>query len=395
MEEQKKPPSAAKLAAIQKAREQERNTVSTMEERTGLLEKLYAMLKAEQKPIPEADLARRFYGADTDTNRTKVKRHLKALHAGSNLAYPSHALGLQRLPINGSKSYNWTADIHVLKGKLNKLGAKPEAAANAMTRDRALALALARKYLRDMMPPHLMEQLETDFNAAEALVQEVTRRDGIEENLNLLRQRVDMAQRGQHLHKADVDTDTLDKIYSAITQSRRVSFTYQSSSGSKRHEKMSVAGVLLRTPKIYLYALPDKKENKPENLLAFQVNLVSELEIHTRTPSAVSAFDMKSFVQDGFTDILVDYRDRTLHKVQIEVADVGNLIRDLQEFPLHRQQKLKKLKKDKYLLEFPSRRTHQLVEYIVGRGSVFTVVAPAVLVADIKRALENSLAVYT
>lgn len=388
--------SSAKKEAVNKARSIKHSTIQTIKERIKLLDILMKHLLKSDAPIKESSLAQKLYQENSATNRTKVKRHLTALRSGENIDLELPEISLQRVKINGSKEFGWIANPKELERYLKSLSNIKTKTDTDLSPDRALALALARKYLGHVMPPHLWRALENDFDAAEKLIQENIDRSKGENNINLLRQRVDMTQRGLNLQKTEYNEEILDAIYQAIISGKRVSFTYGTDdSNLKKHTKMSIAGVLIRTPKIYLYALPDNREYDFNNLRSFQVNLIRELSIHQKTASLIKKFDIKSYVQDGYADVPINFKDKEVYNVEIEVTNSGNLIRDLNAFPLYKKQSITKLKNGKYLLSFNSLLTHQLTEYIVARGSDFTVKKPEVLVNEIKNKLQRVLENYT
>ena len=347
---------------------------------------LLRLVAVAGKPISEAKLATLKYGDNTDTLRTKVRRALKAIQGDIDAPEAEGLYGLRRTGVNDGKSYEWQAD------NFDLIAAGID---SSMPAEKALAFILLKNNLGELLPAASALLLKREFEIAQKRISQNIN-PSEKKDLNRLLKRVKVIQRGQELKKYDnVDPDILNTIYEAIAGNRCIRISYQKSSDkTNEHALLHPAGVLVRLPKLYLYAANTEHADNPARYHAYQINLITAVEILQDKSRIPAGFDMNLFVADGNADVLVDFKDGKEHQVKIEVAEAGNLVRDLHDFPLSANQTLVKQKNGKWLLSFPSRRTHQLVEYIVGRGNTFKVISPAALVSDVKTKLEGALRNY-
>lgn len=373
---------AANKKLAQTARDARQSAADQFMEKLELLR----LVATYGKPIGEATLATLKYGDNTDSLRIRVRRMLKTIQGDIDTPEAEGLFGLRRARVKDGKSYEWQAD------NFDLIAAGID---GSMPVEKALAFILLKNNLGELLPAASALLLKREFEIAQKRIsQHINQSD--KKDLNRLLKRVKVIQRGQELKKYDnVDPDILNTLYEAIANNRCIRINYQKSIDKNNvHNLLHPAGILVRLPKLYLYAADTEHADNPARYHAYQINLITDVEILLDKSRIPASFDMNLFVSNGSADVLVDFKDSKQHKVEIEVAEAGNLVRDLHDFPLSASQTLVKQKNGKWLLCFPSRRTHQLVEYIVGRGDAFKVIAPAALVSDVKTKLEGALVNY-
>lgn len=376
-----KPRTAKQKAATKKAQAARKDTraVGNFDFKAQLLE----MLKKAPDAMEESAICIKLYGKDDRTPKRRIQNALKALYAeGDN----DFGLIREKLGKSTTATVKWSIDPDSVLLRNLDLG---------KNLDKALAFDLAKKYLRDVLPPRSYESLRPYFDEAhEKLSKSMDAKE--KRNVNLLKKRVEIAQRGMMLKKADVDSDILDTLYDAIMRKRCIDIDYERIEGRKDlHESLHPAGVVIKPPKLFLYAATtDDFKKRPKNpYRAFQINLIRSVKLRQEDSDVPDTFDMKPYIQDGYTDVLYASADTSEHRVRIHVTETGNLIRDLRQFPLYHWKRLEK-EKDYWVFELETRITHPLVRYIVEQGDTFKVVEPPELVEAIKKHLNDTLTRY-
>jgi len=348
----------------------------------------------------EGELAILFRESNTNTDRRWVERNLVAMQS-----HDDYAEILIRSEYTGNAyegDFQWHLESRVMTG------AKLE-----MDASQAIAFDLARHHLRDLLPEDNYQSLSHIFEYAQDKLKLLSKKKnelGKKWDFDNLKQRVIVLQRGHQLKKKNYDHRVLQNIYDAIAQDKWVTFDYR---GKPRGKAYYPGGVIHRPPKIFFHAATKNQIKRGKEDLnpftPFLVNYISNVEIvepeSNEKPGAYS--NISFFVRDGWADVLLknktfdkenkiekEVNDENYYDVEILVFEDNNLIRDLTDFPIGGNQNLKDNKNGTHTLTFQSRRTYQLIEYIISRGDRFKVVKPDILKADIRKAVQRMLDVY-
>jgi hypothetical protein len=268
--------------------------------------------------------------------------------------------------------------------------------------EEACLVLMAEKFLQAAIPADFFDAALQDlFLAAHSRLKEhekapKQRRTRVRDYLK----RIAIEQRGQTLVERNVPYDVLGPLSRAILEGKRIDCRYRD---DKR--ELHPYGIVLRSPKIYLLAVDDHtlRRRKAEDVTPalFLCAHISDAKVSERANLVPDAFDADSFIVKGGLD--GDADDWGLgargFKLVLRIfgGDGDNLLSDLDEFPLSRNQTIRPEEgTGNYLLEAPRiRGTHQLIEWIMGRVERIEVVAPVALRNYIMERLDAMQARYT
>jgi predicted DNA-binding transcriptional regulator YafY len=212
--------------------------------------------------------------------------------------------------------------------------------------------------------------------------------------------RIAVDQRGQALVEHEVPYDVLGVLSRAILDGKRVNCCYR---GDRR--ELHPFGIVLRCPKIYLLAVDDHAirmvptaDLRPYQFLCARI---SDAEVSDKPNLVPDDFDTDHFIERVGLD--VDALDWKLPErgfkliLRVFDADSDNLLQDLHEFPLSKQQEIMQEEGtgNHILMARRMRATHQLIEWIMGRLDRIEVLAPVVLREHIVRQLTAMQERYT
>jgi predicted DNA-binding transcriptional regulator YafY len=257
--------------------------------------------------------------------------------------------------------------------------------------EEACLLLLAQTFLNTAFPTSFYDEALQDlFIEARAKIKHYE--SGLAPNKKAMSsyiKRIAIAQRGQQLllKAQQPPHDVLDEIFKAILEKRCVSLTYN---GTRR--ELHPFGLVIREPKIYLLAADDKsmKEAGSKEVVPMQFlcNRITDAKVSKTRNRVPESFDADAFLSKGGLDVRLrkdlglSDRSFTLKlRVFSSESKKDNLLRDLEEFPLSKQQSIEPVLGENYhtLSAQGMRASHQLVEWILGRAEHVEVRAPAKL----------------
>ena len=267
-----------------------------------------------------------------------------------------------------------------------------------MSIEEACLVLLAEKFLQAAIPADFVEGgLHELFLTARAqLAENDTIPKPHQKYVRTYLKRIAVSQRGQQLVDNYVPYDVLGSLSRAIIEGKRIECRYR---GEKRD--LHPFGIVLKSPKIYLLAVTDKRMRKfgskrihPNTYVCARLSDVVVSERQNRVPQD---FDASRYVDEGRLDVPITKFDglpSRRFELVLRIFDVkpggDNLLWDLTEFPLSKSQEIIKEEGTNNVLLTASRMraTHQLVEYIVARLDRVEVVRPAGLRAYVVSRLD-------
>ena len=254
----------------------------------------------------------------------------------------------------------------------------------------ALALSVTEKHLKQVLPSTTQKELTQVFQNAEVKLQKSERKLS-PKHYHRLTKAVEFFQRGQTLQTPEFDMRHLDKIYQAILRGKRVTVQYRGARGSKAYE-LHPFGVAIMLPKLYLVGKKhdDILSQDDDSFRSFLIHKIESVEISLHSNLVPGDFELKTYLDEGNMDVLLEARDRTNYPLQLElrVSDNVNLLSDLRESPLSTDQTLSKRKAGIWVLEAKVRRTIQLKNWLLSLGATATVIAPEIIRDDLIQALD-------
>ena len=277
----------------------------------------------------------------------------------------------------------------------------PTVGTRIMPVEEACLALMAEKFLEAAIPADFYDAALQDlFRAARARLAEYEKlpRPNRKRVKDYIR-RIAIESRGQTLVERRVPYEVLGPLSRAILEGKRIDCRYRGES-----RELHPYGIVLRSPKIYLLAVDDhvmrKRRAEELNPTLFLCSRITDPKVSERPNLVPADFNADAFVAEGGLD--GDAADwglpsrRFTLELRIHSAE-GNLLPDLEAFPLSPDQAIKREKgKDSYLLTAPRMHgTHQLIEWILGRVEHVEVLAPSSLRKYIVERLETTLALYT
>lgn len=254
----------------------------------------------------------------------------------------------------------------------------------------ALSFAMTQKHLSGVMPKNTLHELERFFENADSKLQKEETTISPQQ-YRRLKDSVEFYQRGQCLQAANYDVDTLDTIYRAILKGRQLSFNYR----GKRY-RVHPFGVVILLPKLYFIAKKDEDALSSDGFRNFLIHKITDLVILPSKAVISESFSLRSYLDEGNMDVYISANDKQPYcfKLEITAQSQGNLIEDLTENPISKDQVLTEIEKGIYHLSASVKRTVQLKNWIMGLGSIATVLEPEVIRSDIYTELSALLGNY-
>jgi len=259
----------------------------------------------------------------------------------------------------------------------------------------ALALSVSQKHLKQVLPSETQQELKRIFQSAEEKLRKKDQKLSTK-HYQRLTQAVEFFQRGQQLKAAEYDVDILNSIYRAILEGKRVKITYSNRNQIKDYD-LHPYGVAIMLPKLYLIAKKDSDIAKGEDAFrSFLIHKVSEIEISPLPNSVPDSFHLKTYLDDGHMDVLLEMKDSTRYtlKLEISVQPFSNLLSDLKESPISAKQILTQKSDSSWLLEAEVRRTIQLKNWLLSLGSQARILSPSIIRNDLTTALDAMRSQY-
>ena len=254
----------------------------------------------------------------------------------------------------------------------------------------ALSFAMTQKHLSGIMPKNTLHELERFFENADSKLQKEEATISPQQ-YRRLKDSVEFYQRGQRLQAANFDIDVLDTIYRAILKGKQLSFNYRGKS-----YRVHPFGVVILLPKLYFVAKKDEDILSPEGFRNFLIHKITDLVVLPNKAEMPESFSLKSYLDEGNMDVYISSNDKETYyfKLEIKTHSLSNLIEDLTENPISRDQVLTEVSLNTYQLTASVKRTVQLKNWIMGLGSIATVLEPEVIRNDIVTELSALLGNY-
>ncbi len=270
---------------------------------------------------------------------------------------------------------------------------------DTMEIEEACCIAMAEKFLANAMPKDFIDTSLNDLyrRARETIKRNEKRLSPNRRAVKSFVERMEIAPRGQQLELIEdkIPYKVLDTIYSAILDKHCMKMRYKGSP-----KVMHPYAVIIREPKFYLLGVEDAVMRKagPDTVMPrlYLCNRIEDAVVTAHPPNRAPAdFSATKYVKSGKIDVGITLpghkpgRKFTLelriYKGASDKSDndkkkmkKDNLLLDLEEFPLSKNQTIaKEPGTDNFLLTARDMRaTHQLVEWIVGRMERVEVRAP-------------------
>jgi len=253
--------------------------------------------------------------------------------------------------------------------------------------DLLTTIQLAKKHLVNVMPPYAYLSLGRYFASAEKQINE--RLKDKRRNLSRLIDRIHVDQRGQRLlEPRSIREDILNRIFDALEQNKQLQITYNG-----KAQILHPAGVIIKPPKTYLLA--KHAQYLEQGYRSYLIHRIEEATRMTLTSKIPSTFNLKEYVLSGESDTPLFQSTAKIEStatkkivLKIYLANSGNLFSDLKETPPFSAQKISKIKTEEKgneegcefcLLQFESKLTTQLEEWILGRSTFVEVLEPTSL----------------
>lgn len=256
----------------------------------------------------------------------------------------------------------------------------------------AFALSMADKHLSSVLPEKTMREMQPIFDMAKANL--VSRSIGSlsANRMDLLLSRIEYTQRGLGLIDAKVDSEILDPILEAIARGRRIKFHYN---GKARD--CHPYGVVVKEPKVYLLGVESSEgDEKNPVIKTFMVHRIEELVINKNSSKVPSDFNLKEYMDQGGTELFIN-GDRNKYKLKLRLANPGgNLLDDLHETPLNKEQVISEAStENEYLLSASVYRTVALINWIMMLDGEIEVLEPRVIREDVVKRIERMRESYS
>jgi len=319
-----------------------------------------------------------FEGQSSSAQLKTIQRDLVEL---SNQKSRDNQLGLQWQKGESNELKWWIEEPGHLDFELTRIA--PD--------DLLTTIQLAKKHLVNVMPPYAYLSLGRYFSSAEKQINE--RLKNKRRNLNRLIDRIHVDQRGQRLlEPRSIREDILNSIFDALEQNKQLQITYKG-----KTQILHPAGVIIKPPKTYLLAKHTKYLD--QGYRPYLVHRIEKAARMTLDSEISSSFNLKEYVINGESDTPLFQAESSattaLDRISIEtnsfetkritlkiyLRNSGNLLSDLNETPPFSGQTISKQQFSQdgtefCLLEFESKLTTQLEEWILGRSTYVEVLEP-------------------
>lgn len=249
------------------------------------------------------------------------------------------------------------------------------------TTAQALALTITQKFLVDFIYSEHFEEISPQMLLARHTLE---KKGNAQENWAAVPKKLAILQRGHPLFPSSgPNEEWLDVIYKAIAENRCIEGKYQGLEG-EHTVQLSPLGVVFRLPKEYLIGIKRGDDKKIKR--QFLIHRFVTLEVSSHKSEAPRDFDLEGWLNDGGMDVAVygnSGQEPPRFDIQLRIfsparGKADNMIRDIEESRLAENQIGPTLQDDgTWLVTLPDRViTHQLIEWVLGRGPRVQVVSP-------------------
>ncbi|WP_020406302.1 helix-turn-helix transcriptional regulator [Hahella ganghwensis] len=256
----------------------------------------------------------------------------------------------------------------------------------------AIAFAMAKKHLSNLLPRNTLSELERFFAQAEHRLEQ-SEQSLSPQLYSRLKESVEFYQRGQRLQPAEFDVEHLDTIYRGILLNRQLHFRYRG-----KEYRVHPFGVAILLPKLYLVGKKHEDIHEPDQYRHFLIHKIESIYIGNQSAEIPESFSLKEYLETGHMDVFIEPEDTREYPLKLQITPTGNksnLIDDLLENPISSSQRIAPGTKGSYRLTAKVRRTIQLRNWLISLGPECTVEGPSIIREDMRTYLQATLAPYT
>jgi predicted DNA-binding transcriptional regulator YafY len=231
----------------------------------------------------------------------------------------------------------------------------------------ALTMLMASKFLKNYIPPAVMEYLKPLQYEAKDII-EKTNINGMATWTN----KVAHVPRGFQLHAANVEPGIIATVYSALLDEKKLGIDYK----DKASQKINPLGLVVRDQIIYLICTFWSFE-KPLQLALHRIKKALILDEKSSCPDS---FSLKSFIKDGD----LNYK-KSNDALEVTVHFTHAAVKHLYETPLSLDQKIEVISDTKVKVTAIVNDTKDFRWWLLGFGAQVEVIAPEFLREEFKK----------
>ncbi|WP_144983374.1 helix-turn-helix transcriptional regulator [Halomonas sp. C22] len=246
----------------------------------------------------------------------------------------------------------------------------------------ALTLVLAEEYLKGLLPPVVISQLDPHFNDARQLLEQLAAN-----GLSNWARRVRAIPNGKALIPAALDEATWQTVAQALLEQKAIDVQYLSRSAeSEKAFTLHPQGIVSRHSVTYLLAHVDGFDD----LRQFALHRVKHAALSDRAWQAQEGFDIDHYIQQG----AFGYR-QGIEDIELEAEISPSAAWLLQETPLSEQQSITPGPQEGwYRLNVTVPNDQQTLWWLMGMGANIKVLAPREWQDELKATAQKVLAHY-
>jgi predicted DNA-binding transcriptional regulator YafY len=245
----------------------------------------------------------------------------------------------------------------------------------------ALSLVMMERYLKNLLPIAVADNLSPYFQAAQDKFRELNP----EQPLQTWLDKVSLVPAGQPLLPPKIDADIQRTVYEAVLKNRQLEMRYQpvSAPRPKRYVPVNPLGLVQQGQVVYLVATVYIYQD-PLILAVHRMRSVKLLE----TPSeSLEGFSLQSFIASGAFGF-----GESDHWIDLDIVFTAGAGEHLLETPLSSNQKAERRAPGEVRIRARVLYTRQLVWWLTGFGPDVDILAPEFLKNEIA---ERHRAAYT
>ncbi|OZG72277.1 WYL domain-containing protein [Hahella sp. CCB-MM4] len=255
----------------------------------------------------------------------------------------------------------------------------------------AIAFAMAKKHLSNLLPRNTLSELERFFAQAEHRLEQ-SEQSLSPQLYSRLKESVEFYQRGQRLQPAEFDVEHLDTIYRGILHNRQLHFRYRG-----KDYQVHPFGVAILLPKLYLVGKKHEDVDQPDEYRHFLIHKIESIYIGNQTARIPPDFSLRAYLEAGHMDVYIEPEDTREYSLKLCIKPFqrkSNLIDDLIENPISGSQEIIRADDDTYYLTANVRRTIQLRNWLISLGPESVVEQPEMIRKDLRDYLRVTLKAY-
>jgi len=320
------------------------------------------LIPREPNKITALQLCERLASEGFVINKRSVERDLNTLDMSLNLCREPNG------PQKGvARAWAWAKDAQTL-------------AIADMSAAEALALVLGRKYLSELLPPAMLEQISPFVAAAE----DTLKRDPLSRRA-AWRHKVAMVSANQPLLPPRRNAEVEAIVYAALLEEKRIEICYRSSAATPpKEDRIDPLGLVQRGPVTYLVARYERYDNV--RILAMHRVLSARRLLDNVV--APAGFSLAGYMASGAFGF-----DGSQAQIRLSLAVHPVIARFLEETPLSADQTVSG-EAERPVVSASVRDNAVLEQWLLSLGSGAEVLAPPDLRARVAKALKEAAARY-